>query len=32
VTLPRRPAPPVRPGCGYRVDPGGFELLQVAQP
>jgi DNA segregation ATPase FtsK/SpoIIIE, S-DNA-T family len=32
VTLPRRPAPPVRPGCGYRVDPGGFELLQVATP
>ena len=30
VTLPRRPAPPVRPGCGYRVDPGGFELVQVA--
>ncbi len=22
VTLPRRPTPPVRPGCGYRVDPG----------
>ncbi len=32
VTLPRRPPPPVRPGCGYRVDPGGFELLQVATP
>jgi S-DNA-T family DNA segregation ATPase FtsK/SpoIIIE len=32
VTLPRRPAPPVRPGCGYRVDPGGFELVQVAEP
>ncbi len=32
VTLPRRPAPPVRPGCGYRVDPGGFELVQVALP
>jgi S-DNA-T family DNA segregation ATPase FtsK/SpoIIIE len=31
VTLPRRPVPPVRPGCGYRVDPGGFELIQVAQ-
>jgi S-DNA-T family DNA segregation ATPase FtsK/SpoIIIE len=31
VTLPRRPAPPVRPGCGYRIDPGGFELVQVAQ-
>jgi S-DNA-T family DNA segregation ATPase FtsK/SpoIIIE len=30
VTLPRRPPPPVRPGCGYRVDPGGFELMQVA--
>lgn len=30
VTLPRRPTPPVRPGCGYRVDPGGFELVQVA--
>lgn len=32
VTLPRRPAPPVRPGCGYRVDPAGFELIQVAVP
>jgi S-DNA-T family DNA segregation ATPase FtsK/SpoIIIE len=32
VTLPRRPTPPVRPGCGYRVDPGGFELVQVALP
>ncbi len=32
VTLPRRPAPPIRPGCGFRVDPGGFELVQVAQP
>ncbi|HEX3688737.1 MAG TPA: FtsK/SpoIIIE domain-containing protein [Solirubrobacteraceae bacterium] len=32
VTLPRRPTPPVRPGCGYRVDPGGFELVQVAVP
>jgi S-DNA-T family DNA segregation ATPase FtsK/SpoIIIE len=32
VTLPRRPAPPIRPGCGYRVDPGGFELMQVALP
>jgi S-DNA-T family DNA segregation ATPase FtsK/SpoIIIE len=32
VTLPRRPVPPVRPGCGYRVDPGGFELVQVAVP
>jgi S-DNA-T family DNA segregation ATPase FtsK/SpoIIIE len=31
ITLPRRPAPPVRPGCGYRVDPGGIELMQVAQ-
>ncbi len=30
VTLPRRPTPPVRAGCGYRVDPGGFELVQVA--
>ncbi|MGH2915264.1 MAG: FtsK/SpoIIIE domain-containing protein [Solirubrobacteraceae bacterium] len=30
VTLPRRPVPPLRPGCGYRVDPGGFELIQVA--
>jgi S-DNA-T family DNA segregation ATPase FtsK/SpoIIIE len=30
VTLPRRPAPPTRPGCGYRVDAGGFELMQVA--
>jgi S-DNA-T family DNA segregation ATPase FtsK/SpoIIIE len=32
VTLPRRPAPPVRPGCGFRIDPGGFELMQVAEP
>jgi DNA segregation ATPase FtsK/SpoIIIE, S-DNA-T family len=32
VTLPRRPAPPARPGCGYRVHPGGFELVQVAVP
>jgi S-DNA-T family DNA segregation ATPase FtsK/SpoIIIE len=32
VTLPRRPLPPVRPGCGYRVDAGGFELVQVALP
>ena len=31
ITLPRRPLPPVRPGCGYRIDPGGFELVQVAQ-
>jgi S-DNA-T family DNA segregation ATPase FtsK/SpoIIIE len=31
VTLPRRPAPPPRRGCGYRVDAGGFELLQVAR-
>jgi S-DNA-T family DNA segregation ATPase FtsK/SpoIIIE len=32
VTLPRRPTPPVRSGCGYRIDPGGFELVQVALP
>ena len=32
VTLPRRPSPPVRPGCGYLVQAGGFELVQVAQP
>jgi DNA segregation ATPase FtsK/SpoIIIE, S-DNA-T family len=32
VTLPRRPAPPVRPGCGYLVQAGGFELVQVANP
>jgi len=32
VTLPRRPLPPVRPGCGYRVGAGGFELVQVALP
>ncbi|MDQ6775292.1 MAG: FtsK/SpoIIIE domain-containing protein [Actinomycetota bacterium] len=32
VTLPRRPAPPVRPGCGYLVQAGGFELVQVAHP
>ncbi len=31
ITLPRRPLPPVRPGCGYRIDPSGFELVQVAQ-
>jgi DNA segregation ATPase FtsK/SpoIIIE, S-DNA-T family len=31
ATLPRRPAPPARPGCGYRVDPAGFELVQVAR-
>ena len=30
ATLPRRPAPPARPGSGYRVDPSGFELVQVA--
>jgi S-DNA-T family DNA segregation ATPase FtsK/SpoIIIE len=30
VALPRRPEPPSRPGCGYRVDGGGFELIQVA--
>jgi S-DNA-T family DNA segregation ATPase FtsK/SpoIIIE len=32
VTLPRRPAPPARPGCGYLVQAGGFELVQVALP
>ena len=32
VTLPRRPTPPVRPGCGFLVQAGGFELLQVALP
>ena len=32
VTLPRRPAPPLRPGCGYLVQAGAFELVQVAQP
>ncbi len=31
VTLPRRPEPPARPGCGYRIDPAGFELMQVAK-
>ncbi len=30
TALPRRPAPPARPGCGYRVDPSGYELVQVA--
>jgi S-DNA-T family DNA segregation ATPase FtsK/SpoIIIE len=30
ATLPRRPAPPARPGCGYRVDSAGIELVQVA--
>jgi S-DNA-T family DNA segregation ATPase FtsK/SpoIIIE len=30
ATLPRRPAPPVRPGCGYLVRPADFELVQVA--
>jgi S-DNA-T family DNA segregation ATPase FtsK/SpoIIIE len=32
VTLPRRPAPPARPGCGYLVHAGAFELVQVAHP
>ncbi|MDQ6804956.1 MAG: hypothetical protein M3065_08290 [Actinomycetota bacterium] len=32
VTLPRRPPPPVRPGCGYLVQGSGFELVQVARP
>jgi S-DNA-T family DNA segregation ATPase FtsK/SpoIIIE len=32
VTLPRRPPPPVRPGCGYLIDASGFELVQVAMP
>jgi S-DNA-T family DNA segregation ATPase FtsK/SpoIIIE len=32
VTLPRRPAPPARPGCGYLVQAGGFELIQAAHP
>jgi len=32
VTLPRRPPPPARPGCGYLVQAGGFELVQVAHP
>jgi S-DNA-T family DNA segregation ATPase FtsK/SpoIIIE len=32
VTLPRRPSPPVRPGCGYLVQAGGFELVQAAHP
>jgi S-DNA-T family DNA segregation ATPase FtsK/SpoIIIE len=32
VTLPRRPPPPTRPGCGYLVQGGGFELVQVAHP
>jgi DNA segregation ATPase FtsK/SpoIIIE, S-DNA-T family len=30
AALPRRPAPPARPGCGYLVHPAGFELVQVA--
>jgi DNA segregation ATPase FtsK/SpoIIIE, S-DNA-T family len=30
ATLPRRPAPPARPGCGYLVRPVGYELVQVA--
>jgi S-DNA-T family DNA segregation ATPase FtsK/SpoIIIE len=30
ITLPRRPSPPARPGCGYRVGAGGFEIVQVA--
>ncbi|HWE12542.1 MAG TPA: FtsK/SpoIIIE domain-containing protein [Solirubrobacteraceae bacterium] len=30
ATLPRRPAPPARAGCGYLVRPAGFELVQVA--
>jgi DNA segregation ATPase FtsK/SpoIIIE, S-DNA-T family len=32
VTLPRRPPPPRRPGCGYLVGPRGLELVQVASP
>jgi S-DNA-T family DNA segregation ATPase FtsK/SpoIIIE len=32
VTLPRRPPPPMRPGCGYLVQGGAFELMQVAHP
>jgi S-DNA-T family DNA segregation ATPase FtsK/SpoIIIE len=30
AALPRRPAPPARPGCGYLVHPAGYELVQVA--
>jgi S-DNA-T family DNA segregation ATPase FtsK/SpoIIIE len=32
AVLPRRPAPPLRPGCGFRVAAGGHELIQLAVP
>ncbi len=32
VSLPRRPAPPARPGCGYLVNSGSFVLAQAALP
>jgi S-DNA-T family DNA segregation ATPase FtsK/SpoIIIE len=32
VALPRRPAPPARPGCGYLVMGGNFVLAQAALP
>ena len=30
VALPRRPAPPARPGCGYLIRAGAFALTQAA--
>ena len=30
VALPRRPAPPARPGCGYLIRAGAFGLAQAA--
>jgi S-DNA-T family DNA segregation ATPase FtsK/SpoIIIE len=30
VALPRRPAPPARPGCGYLIRAGAFGLTQAA--
>ncbi len=30
VVLPRRPAPPARPGCGYLIRAGDFRLAQAA--
>jgi S-DNA-T family DNA segregation ATPase FtsK/SpoIIIE len=31
VTLPRRPLPPARPGCGYLVQSGALEVVQAAR-
>jgi S-DNA-T family DNA segregation ATPase FtsK/SpoIIIE len=32
INLPRRPVPPVRPGCGYLVISGALVLAQAAAP